>query len=379
MSPCSPEAVSTYPRSSSTDDAHHPAQRARRLHRPYVLRAGELFFRAQKASLRDGALLLADLELIEEQARDREALRHVSPLTMMLGGEPGDDLDVMDDANAWTYWSRSDANSMVLNLGTNPAARAGLARVIAAWVEHLTGARVSVEPVAKMEDRDWRWFVGLDAEGTRIGNAIWSGEALPPEDVSSIAALFGWNLQSVAGREKVRGKPVWLLLGMTPDKVVRMKPQNLLVGLAPCDRARSARERPMSGASREVGVVLRRSKVDHAWIDHVWSPEAILPDVPAAAPGTKLGMAGESALFYAGPARIELYPSETANYRDNLIDGHPQVWVALRKQSETGEMELVQVTADPTEGETLAGGRLGHRRVSADAARHCRLGGRLRR
>jgi hypothetical protein len=199
---------------------------------PYVLRAGELFYRAQKASLRDGALLLADLELIEEQARDREALRHVSPLTMMLGGEPGDDLDVMDDANAWTYWSRSDANSMVLNLGTNPAARAGLARVIAAWVEHLTGARVSVEPVAKMEDRDWRWFVGLDAEGTRIGNAIWSGEALPPEDVSSIAALFRMEFanQSLV-REKVRGKPVWLLLGMTPDKVVRMKPQNLLVGL----------------------------------------------------------------------------------------------------------------------------------------------------
>jgi hypothetical protein len=109
----------------------------------------------------------------------------------------------------------------------------------------------------------------------------------------------------------------------------------------------------MSGASREVGVVLRRSKVDHVWIDHVWSPEAILPDVPAAAPGTKLGMAGESELFYAGPARIELYPSETANYRDNLIDGRPQVWVALRRQSETGEMELVQITADPTEGETL--------------------------
>ncbi len=109
----------------------------------------------------------------------------------------------------------------------------------------------------------------------------------------------------------------------------------------------------MSGASREVGVVLRRSKVDHAWVDHVWSPEAILPDVPAAAPGAKLGMAGESELFYAGPARLELYPSETANYRDNLIDGKPQVWVALRKQTETGDMELVQVTADPTEGETL--------------------------
>lgn len=199
---------------------------------PYVLRAGELFYRAQKASLRDGALLLADLELVEEQARDREALRHVSPLTMMLGGEPGENLDVMDDANAWTYWSRSDANSMVINIGSNPAARAGLARAIAAWVEHLTGARVAVEPVAKMEDRDWRWFAGLDSEGTRIGNAIWRGEALAPDDVARIVALFRLDFanQSLI-EDRARGKPVWLLLGMTPDHIVRMKPQNLVAGL----------------------------------------------------------------------------------------------------------------------------------------------------
>ena len=106
-------------------------------------------------------------------------------------------------------------------------------------------------------------------------------------------------------------------------------------------------------AARQVGVVLRRSKVDHAWIDHVWSPEAILPDVPAAAPGTKLGQKDGAELFYAGAGTLELYSSETSTYRDNLIDGTPQIWVALRKQAESGDMELVQVTADPTEGETL--------------------------
>lgn len=199
---------------------------------PYVLRAGELFYRAQKASIRDGALLLADLELIEEQQKEREAMRHVSPLTAMLGGEPGDNLDVMDESNAWTYWSRSDANSMVMNLGANASARAGLARAIALWTEHLTGARVSVEPVAKMDDRDWRWFVGLDSEGTRIGNMIWRGEPVSPDDIARIAALFRLDFanQSLVD-EKVRGKPVWLILGMTRDNVVRMKPQNLVAGL----------------------------------------------------------------------------------------------------------------------------------------------------
>ncbi len=199
---------------------------------PYVLRAGELFFRAQKASVRDGALLLADLELVEEQARERENMRHLSPLTAMLSGEPGENLDVMDDANAWTYWSRSDANSMVMNIGSNASARAGLARAIAVWVEHLTGARVKVEPVATFDDRDWRWFVGLDSEGTRFGNAMWRGEALTPDDISRIAALFRLEFanQSLVD-ERVRGKPVWLILGMTKDNVIRMKPQNLVAGL----------------------------------------------------------------------------------------------------------------------------------------------------
>ncbi len=109
----------------------------------------------------------------------------------------------------------------------------------------------------------------------------------------------------------------------------------------------------MTGATKQVGVVIRRSKVDHAWIDHVWSPEAILPEAPETAPKTGLGATGEVELFYAGIGTLELYTSETANYRDNLIEGKPQVWVALRTQPESGDVELVHVTADPTEGETL--------------------------
>ncbi len=62
--------------------------------------AGELFFRPQKGKHPRRCAPLADLEIIEEQAREQEALRHVSPLTMMLGGEPGANLNVMDDANA---------------------------------------------------------------------------------------------------------------------------------------------------------------------------------------------------------------------------------------------------------------------------------------
>ncbi|XSC47725.1 DUF6352 family protein [Bradyrhizobium sp. RDT10] len=56
--------------------------------------------------------------------------------------------------------------------GGNAKARAGLCRVIERWISHLLGVTVSVETIASIEDRDWRWFIGLDSEATRIGNAL---------------------------------------------------------------------------------------------------------------------------------------------------------------------------------------------------------------
>jgi hypothetical protein len=198
---------------------------------PYTLRAGELFFRAQKASLHEGSLLLADADLVEEQEKARAAMMHTAPLTAMLQGE-APELDVLTAENAWTYWSRSDANSMAMNLGGDAHSRAGLAAAIEAWVRHLLGVRVRVEPLARMEDRDWRWFVGLDQEGTRIGNALWRGESLRAEDMDRIVAILRLTFEDEKRVEpKMRGRPVYLLLGMNADRVVRMKPQNLVAGL----------------------------------------------------------------------------------------------------------------------------------------------------
>jgi hypothetical protein len=139
-------------------------------------------------------------------------------------------MDVMDDENAWTYWSRSDAHAMVMNIGGNPKARAGLCRAIERWVAHLLGVAVQVETVASIDDRDWRWFVGLDSEGTRIGNALWNGAAL--DAAERIVALMRLNIEDARlVDERVGTRPVYLILAMGADKVVRLKPQNLLVGL----------------------------------------------------------------------------------------------------------------------------------------------------
>lgn len=204
---------------------------------PYVLRAGELFFRPQRASLHEGTLLLADAEVIEQH----ELGRGQSPLVAMLGQDAVTELDVLDDDNAWTYWSRSDAHTMVLNIGSNPRSREGLARVIEAWVRHLLNVDVGVEPIAKLEDRDWRWFVGLDAEATAIGNALWTGETLDEEAQSRVVALFRLTFADPAFVEpRAVGHPVYLFLAMTPEKVVRLKPQNVIMGLPVTNGAQAA-------------------------------------------------------------------------------------------------------------------------------------------
>ncbi|WP_288580455.1 DUF6352 family protein [uncultured Methylobacterium sp.] len=195
---------------------------------PYTLRAAELFFRPQRASVSNGSLLLADAELIDEA----EGAGRSSPLVAMLGREPVSELDVLTGDNAWTYWSRSDAFSMALNLGSDPRSREGLARAIEAFLRHLMAVEVAVAPIPAIEDRDWRWFVGLDAEGTRIGNALWRGEAVESAASERVLALFRLAILDPARADpRLEGRPVYLLLAMTPDRLVTMKPQNLIAGL----------------------------------------------------------------------------------------------------------------------------------------------------
>ncbi len=194
---------------------------------PYVLRAGELLFRPQRVSFHNGATLLADAETIESQEHGV-----YSPLLSMFGQEPASELDVMNPENAWTYWSRSDAFTMALNIGSDRHAREALARVIERWIAHLLHVDVAVEPLSAIEDRDWRWFVGLDAEATRIGNALWQGEPIPEDERARVLASFRLTFADPSFvEERVGARPVYILLAMTPDRLLRAKPQNLITGL----------------------------------------------------------------------------------------------------------------------------------------------------
>ena len=80
--------------------------------------------------------------------------------------------------------------------------------------------------------RRFTWYVGLDADGTKIGDALWNGEALDEATRARVVGLYRLTFRdpSVVA-DKMKGEPVYLILAMGADKVLRMKPQNLLTGL----------------------------------------------------------------------------------------------------------------------------------------------------
>jgi len=102
-----------------------------------------------------------------------------------------------------------------------------------------------------------------------------------------------------------------------------------------------------------VGVVVERRKATSSWCEFVWRPLAVLDGLPDADPWTQLATDGETVTFYAGAAEIELYRTETENYRSNLVSTTPSVWIALLATADEARYEIAAVTADPAEGEAL--------------------------
>jgi hypothetical protein len=184
----------------------------------FVLRAAECLFRTQRASFSDNTLMLADDEIIEEFEADKAA----SPLTAMLKPE----LDIVTDEN---YWSRSDAHSLVLPLGSSLRAREALAKSIEIWLKHMLAVDTIITPESGINDPDFQWFIGLDQEATAIGNALYKGETVDAPTRSRLLAVFKLVFKD-PDRATITA-PVWLLLAMDENKQVRMKPQNLLKGL----------------------------------------------------------------------------------------------------------------------------------------------------
>jgi Family of unknown function (DUF6352) len=194
---------------------------------PAILRAGELFFRTQRVTLHEGALIAAD-----EETLGGVSTTPVSPLVSMLGLPREAAIDVLNDDNAGSYWQRSDRFDMALDLSGGRAGLAALAKAMELWIGHLLSVAVTIEPLTELHDAPLSWYVGLDADATLLGNAMWHGEELDENASARVVGLFRLSFREARLMlEKVRGEPVYLVLAMTNEHLIRMKPQNLVTGL----------------------------------------------------------------------------------------------------------------------------------------------------
>lgn len=194
---------------------------------PHILRAAELFFRTQRVTLHDGALIAADEETIAGGGQ-----APASPLVSMLGLPPDAAIEVLNDNNAGSYWERSDRFDMALDLSGGRAGLAALAKVMERWVDHLLGLAVTIEPLTELRDAPLSWYVGLDADATQIGNALWHGDELDENAMTRVVGLFRLSFRDFRLMlDRVRGEPIYLVLAMSHEHLIRMKPQNLVTGL----------------------------------------------------------------------------------------------------------------------------------------------------
>jgi hypothetical protein len=194
---------------------------------PFVLRAAELLFRPQRIVPHEHSLLLGDEEVVGGPSPTP-----VLSLISMVGDAAGAGADVLSDANADSYWHRSDLFDLALDFSGGTRGPAALADVMKLWISHLLGVDVAIESLTVLRDAKLAWYVGLDAEATGIGDRLWRGETLDDRTMARVLALFRVTFADAhlvvdaVGREGV-----YLILAMSPDQLVRMKPQNLLTGL----------------------------------------------------------------------------------------------------------------------------------------------------
>jgi plasmid stability protein len=199
---------------------------------PLRLRAAELFFREQKATVRDGHVLLADRETVEMHASGSKYGSLGRLIVEAQGAAASANLDVLDRQNAALYWERESRHDTVISLTYGRAALDAFCRVLEAWIFHFLKAKVQIEPIRNIAEPRWAWHIGLDAEATAILNALRAGEEVDAGRMRRILALFRLEFADPGKmRRDIAGRPVYLALAADENDEVKMKPQNLVLNL----------------------------------------------------------------------------------------------------------------------------------------------------
>ena len=196
-------------------------------------RAAEMLFRTQKVSvLEDGQVMAADDETIERHAV-AGSFGSIGEL-LRQGGAPlrTAELDVLNEDNGEAYWERDESHDLVISLNHGQPALTALAMVLTRWVRHFLGAGVTIAVEKEIDDDQWVWHVGLDAQASGVLNDLYQGHDVAADRMERMLCLFRLMFDEPAVmRPEIAGRPVYLAMAMDSQGRLKLKPQNLLLNL----------------------------------------------------------------------------------------------------------------------------------------------------
>jgi hypothetical protein len=218
----------------------------------FEARAAEMLFRAQRVTVHNGRVLAADRDTVDLR-QQTGGLGELGRLLMQAQlNLAATDMTVLSADNAVGYWNgsgrganhypylldlthqitRDVGHGVQFRLTASHGGLAALGRVLQRWVLHLLGVQVKLTPLESVDDPQWRWHLGLDAEATALLNDLYAGVEVDAERQRRLLGLYRLDFADPAEMHPdVAGKPVYLGLAMNAEGVLRLKPQNLLINL----------------------------------------------------------------------------------------------------------------------------------------------------
>lgn len=218
----------------------------------YEARAAEMLFRPQRLSSFEGRLLAGDQETLDLQ-RETHGFGDLGRLLAQAQQAVKTvQLHVLQPDTRAAYWAEAvragGRHSFLLDLTHQIRQELGhglafhlakansglkaLAAVLVRWVRHFLGVDVRIEAQQKIDDPQWRWHLGLDAQASRLLDDLYEDRAVEGERMARLVSLFRLDFADARDmRGDVAGKPVYLGLMADPEQVLRIKPQNLLLNL----------------------------------------------------------------------------------------------------------------------------------------------------
>lgn len=215
-------------------------------------RAAELLVRPQRVTRHEGRVLLGDQATLDQghQTQGFGSLGRLlaeaqAPLKRL-------DLAVLQPDNTGAYFERAAravpgtpflldltheiqrdlGHGIRFGLVNKHSGLQALSRVLTRYVRHLLGVTVRIEPLQRVDDAQWRWHVGLDAEASALLNDLYQEREIEPERQARLLSLFRLQFDDPAEmRADLGGAPVYLGLMADAQQIVKLKPQNLLLNL----------------------------------------------------------------------------------------------------------------------------------------------------